>query len=297
MNNVQKIIKEICDEEKIEFDLVSKDWIMVLKKNDKINYISGYKFDLNSQASSIICDDKYALYDVMRKYNISVVEHYIVFKNYNKLKLINYCNKFNFNIVVKSNTGTCGNDMYHVENKEDLFYRVDKLLEKNYSISLSPYYNIKFEYRAIVLDGKVELIYGKKKPTVIGDGIHSIYDLLCDFNPHYFCKIDNNAVLNKILKKDEKYEYNWQFNLSKGSIPFYLEDDNLKITIKNMALRVMNLLNLRFASVDIIQLKDGTFLLLEVNSGVMMENYSILMKDGYKTAKRIYKKAIDKMFE
>jgi len=32
MNNVQKIIKEICDEKDIKFKLLSKDWIIMLEK-------------------------------------------------------------------------------------------------------------------------------------------------------------------------------------------------------------------------------------------------------------------------
>ena len=35
MNNVQKIIKEICDEKDIKFKLLSKDWIMMLEKDNK----------------------------------------------------------------------------------------------------------------------------------------------------------------------------------------------------------------------------------------------------------------------
>ena len=38
MNNVQKIVKEICDELGIKFTLVSQNWIMVLEKDEKIKF-------------------------------------------------------------------------------------------------------------------------------------------------------------------------------------------------------------------------------------------------------------------
>ena len=41
MNTFQKIIKEICDENKINFDILSKDWVMTLEKDSKVRYIAG----------------------------------------------------------------------------------------------------------------------------------------------------------------------------------------------------------------------------------------------------------------
>ena len=50
---------------------------MVLKKENTTRYISGYKFSLNNQASTIICDDKYALYETLKLLNIPIIEHKI----------------------------------------------------------------------------------------------------------------------------------------------------------------------------------------------------------------------------
>ena len=64
-----------------------------------------------------------------------------------------------------------------------------------------------------------------------------------------------------------------------------------------MSFKVKDTINIRFASIDIIQTKDNKFLVLEVNSGVMMENFIKQMNNGYEIAENIYKKAILKMFE
>jgi len=296
MNYVQRIIKQICEEKNIEFNLVSKDWIMVLNKNKKIRCISGYKFGLNNQSSSIICDDKYALYDTLKLLNIPIIEHKIVFRNYDKKEVEEFFNKYNRNIVVKSNTGTCGLDIYHVERIEDLFKNIDSLLINNFSISLCPFYNIKNEYRTIILDGNIELFYGKKRPIVYGDGIKTIKELLCDFNYNYFSKI-NDSKLNRVLNKGEKYMYSWQHNLSRGSIPFEETNENLKDNIQSLAIKAFNLLDLRFASVDIIELASGEILILEINSGVMIDKYAKYMKNGEEICKKIYSKAIDLMFK
>ena len=295
MNDMQSLIKEICDEKGISFNLISKDWIMVLRKDNIIRYITGYKFDLNNHASGLICDDKYALYDNFKLLGIPVVEHFIIHIDYNKNDIINLFNKYK-KLVVKTNTGTCGNNMFVVNNINDLFNHIDKLLISNYSISISPYYNIKNEYRSIILNDKVEVFYGKKRPIVIGDGVHSIYKLLMEFNSNYFKNI-KDFTLDKVLPKEEEYEYNWQHNLSKGAVPFEVEDNNLKEKVQELALLSFKKLNLKFASVDIVELETGKLLVLEINSGVMMDNFSKLFKDGRNITKNLYTKVIEEMFK
>lgn len=297
MNNIQTIIKDICKKKEIEYRLVSKDWIMVLTKKNKTRYIVGYKFDLNDHASGQICDDKYALYDVLKKHHIPVAEHFIIFNNYNKEKIKEYSKKYNYNIVVKNNTGTCGNDMNHVLNEKELFSSIDHLLNKYYSISINPYYEIKNEYRTIILNGQVELFYGKKKPIVTGDGKKTIYELLLEFNEYYFKDFNESKELKRILKENEIYEFNWQFNLSKGSIPFFLENEIKKQQIIQLAVKVAQKLNLKFVSIDIIELETGEFLVLEANSGVMMESFIKLAENGREIATNIYEKAVEEMFK
>ena len=295
MNNVQQIIKEISDEQNINFKLLSKDWVTLLEKDKNIKYIIGYSFPLNDQAVGKICDDKYAIYELMKEFNIPVATHHIVFNNYDKNEIINFCQKYNYNIVVKNNYGTCGNDMYHINNEKDLFSKIDKLLLKTYAVVLMPYYDIKTEYRNIVLNNNIELTYGKKRPIIIGDGKHTIYELLYKFNKNYFSKV-TDPKLNVILKENEKYEYNWQFNLSKGSIPYLLDDKLKEQDIQKMALTISNVIGTKFASIDVIELQDGSLLLLEVNSGVMMDNITKTLPNGRELAKKIYSKAIYAMF-
>ena len=296
MNNVQKIIKEICEEQNIEFKLVSNDWVIILEKNNIKKYIIGYKFTLNNQSVSLICDDKYAVYEIMKEFNIPVVPHHIVFNNYNKEEIKKFCNKYNYNIVVKNNYGTCGNDMYHIKTEKELFKKIDKLLLKNYSVVLTPFYDIKTEYRNIVLNDEIELLYGKKRPIIIGNNKNTIHELLCEFNQEYFSKIKDKK-LNKILKSNEKYEYNWQCNLSKGGLPFILTDKEKEIKIKDMAQEISKIMGTKFASIDIIELHDGSLLLLEINSGVMMDNLTKGLENGSYLAKKIYSKALKEIFK
>lgn len=297
MNNVQKILKEICDEMGIKFTLVSQNWVIILEKDDKIKYVVGFKFPLNDQASAKVCDDKYALYEVMNKFNIPVTEHNIVHKNYDRKRIIDICNKSNNNMVIKANLGTCGSEVFHKTDIEEIFNTIDELLIENLSVSICPYYDIKTEYRSIVFNDNVELVYGKIRPIVKGNGYNTIYELLLEFNKNYFEKIECTNELNRVLDNNEVYEYNWQFNLSKGAMPFLLDDVDKENTIKSMALEVAKVLGVKFASIDIVELYDGKLLVLEANSGVMMNNFSVNLSEGKNIAKIIYTKVLEDMFK
>ncbi len=296
MNNVQKILKEVCDEQGIKFTLVSKNWIIIMEKDNKVRYVVGHKFPLNDQSSSKVCDDKYALYEVMKHFNIPVAEHFIIHKNYKRDTIIDVFNKYNEDVVIKTNLGTCGNDVFHITDIDKVFEVIDELLVDNYSISMCPYYDIKTEYRSIVFNDDIELVYGKVKPVIVGDGVKTIYELLLEFNNNYFSNVNDDS-LNRVLNKDEVFEYSWKFNLSKGAMPFIVTDKEKETIIKHMALEVIRVLGVKFASVDIIELSDGTLLVLEVNSGVMMSNFSVNLDNGKEIAKSIYTKVIKEMFK
>ena len=198
MNNFHKLIKEICDEEKITYHILSKDWIMMLEKDNKTKFICGYKFDLNNHGLGDIIDDKYAMYEVLKKKHIPTIEHKIIFKcdnnneyaknsnNYNNV--FQYFKENNDDIVIKANDGTCGNEVYHIKNVVDILPCLNKLFIKNFSISICPFYNIKSEYRLIILNNKCLLMYGKKRPIIVGNGKNTIRELLLKFNPYKFIR-------------------------------------------------------------------------------------------------------------
>ena len=307
MDNVFKqIIQEICNEEKINYKFLSRDWIIMLEKEGKTRFVSGYKFDLNSQGTGIVADDKYALYEVLKEKNIPIIEHKIVYNKTNKLDYAMGCNSYEYvkeyflqnnnSIVIKPNDGTCGKSVFHITKMNEIDNTLDKIFAKNYSISMCPFYTIEHEYRTIILDGEPQVIYAKYLPRVTGDGKKTIRELLIEFNPNYFVNKLEDSKYDRILDKDEIFQYNWKFNLSQGSIAKIVTDTELSERIISIAKKVYEEINLKFGSVDIIQTTDNNLFVLEVNSGVMMDNYIKLMPDGYTMAKSIYKKAIERVF-
>ncbi len=307
VNMVKKMFKEICSELDIKCTLLSKEWIFMLEKNGVIHFFAGYKSSLNDHALGMVVDDKYALFDVLKEKGLPVSEYNIV---YGERVLEDYasgCNNFEYikdyfythgmEVVLKPNDGTCGRDVYRVRDINTLKKLYDKLTNKYYSINIGPFYNIKNEYRFIVFDGKVRIAYKKNKPVVYGDGFSTIRDLLIRFNSKYFSDKLNDSKYDKVLDIGEEFEYNWKFNLSQGAIASEISEEELFNKLSKIALEASSSIGLRFGSVDIIYTEDEQALILEMNSGVMLDNYIEQFSEGYDKAKALYKDVIAEMFK
>ena len=276
----------------------------MLKKGDKVRYIVGNKFDLNGHGIGNVMDDKYAFYDTLKHFNIPVCEYHIFYREDNngdyakgchtKEDLINLFNKYNQDVIIKPNLGKIGEGVYHITDEKRLLAKTKVLFKENFSISICPYYHAKNEYRVIVLDNEVKLVFKKYNPVVIGDGKSTLKELLVKFNPYYF---SDKEIIKYTPKTSEVYVYDFRFNLSCGSIASTNIDEQLKSKITNLALEVAKKTNLTFASIDIFETIDDKLLVLEANSGVTINKVTNFIPNGYEIAKSIYKEAVIKMFE
>ena len=304
-----KILQELCKELKINIESLSYGWIYKLSKNNKIRYITG-NFDINKTASSKIASDKYATFEVLKSENIPVIKHTMVFnpidrKDYIKeeevWKIVNKEFEKEGKIVVKPNYGFEGKGVFLCntiyEGKEAVKY----LLEKNTSISICPFYDIKKEYRAFYLNGEVLLIYEKEKPYILGNGKDNVKVLVKKLNLP-----DNEVVRNNLSKidmdyvpkLDEKIELSWKHNLYGGATAKVLnkEDESYK-KIEKLAIEAGKALDMTFTSIDIIKTKKDEIYVLEINSGVATSRFSEIVENGKELTKEIYKKALIEIFK
>lgn len=294
MSSFHQIIDKIGDELNIKVTHLSDNWVIVLEKDRQIHYIEGHKFDLNNHAIGNIIDDKGLFYDILKYKQIPCCFHKVIFKNYDKNEVESFFFEHHQEIIVKGNVGTCGKLVFKICDLDTLFKTIDYLFRSQYSVSLCPYYDIENEYRVILLNKEIRLLYGKRKPLIIGDGKSNVQSLLEKNNLHLRTKIIDEKY---IPKKNEIVELDFRFNLSCGGTLFWEIDEELRKKIENLAFKVVSELNISFASVDIIYTKNHELLVLEANSGIMMTNLIKLNGDkGYNIAYNLYKEAIELMF-
>jgi len=302
------IMKEVCAEQNIDCVPFSYNWFFKLSKNGRHAFAFGRNFGLNNSTSAKVCSDKCATSDVLLSAGIPAVEHYFymtptdqkyVGEDGNWSKLTAFLKKHG-KIVCKTNEGSGGRDVYAVENQFELEQAVHRIFQRSRSMAICPFYKIKKEYRAVVLDGEVKLLYGKNIPYIVGDGESTLRALLLRYMEENNCFIDSSIAkvdeLSLVLPKGEKFDLGWKSNLKQGATPEIVSDGDLKTELTKLAIDTVNALGVRFVSVDMVETDDG-LRVLEVNSGVAMQAFIQSKEENYNIAKQIYGEAINLMLE
>lgn len=288
-------VLEICEEENINLVPVSDKWILRLEKNGQVEYIAGFKFPNNNYASADICNDKVATFELLNSFDIECVRHIPIFAkdytNFNDEYFNDILKLGNGIVFVKENRGTCGKNIYVCKNLFEVKSALSKLFEFSYMAAISPKVSINVEYRIIVLNGEVQVIYGKKIKEVFGNGILTVEELCIEKS------IDTENleedIKNIVLEKDEKIKLSNFHNLTKFGDFFEVYDSSVKKELSDLAITVADVIKINFCSVDIVEY-NGEFKVLEVNSGVMAETYGKEL--NYQKVKAVYKKAICSLF-
>ena len=139
----------------------------------------------------------------------------------------------------------------------------------------------------------------KQHVPFYSDGIHTVKELLIDFNKDYFIKEENlkseNVSADYVPALGEIIEYEWRFNLSKGAKIGNVNDKEKEILME-IVKKIVDVIDVKFVSIDIVRLTNNQYMVMEINSGVMMENLIKLQENGEQIAKALYESAIDLMF-
>lgn len=308
ISNFAQLIMEICQEEGIACTPLSDYWAFHLEKYKKQTYIYGYQFALNTAASSSICSDKATASEVMTLHQIPNVEHICCMSpvkmeyvspsgNWSRIEEMLHAHG---TLVLKDNHGTGGDLVFHAQTKRELEHASQLIFSKADSMAVSPYYSVNNEYRVILLNGEVKLVYSKIRPHLVGDGTSTLLELyLKAVNekrlPPESIKQSEAVNFDRVLNKDEIYPLHWKHNLGQGAAAELVTDSAKLEQLGELAKKAANALQISFASVDIIE-TGSSLLVLEVNSGVMMEYLAGESMEFRAIAKEIYREAIIQLF-
>lgn len=308
-----ELVKEVAAQSGIDITGFSHDWILRMERGDQVRHIFGYNFEINSATAQLIAGDKAAVGDLLTHAGIPAVEHrlflhpnlsgYVSDKG-NWPAMLAYAEKVGYPLVCKPNIGTGGEGVTRVDNAAELEKTVMALFRNHRGVCLSPYLEIDQEFRAILLDGDCELLYTKRRPHVVGDGTSNVLELIekLHLNGLLSQELAGQAIeqhrgeLRQVPVAGQEVIIGWKHNLGEGSAPQIVETGALYDQLVEMARRAAEAINIRFASIDMVQV-DGRLMVLEINSGVMMEYFARQTAEGRETAKRIYRNAIQRMFD
>ena len=273
----------------LKIDVIFGEWCLIIHDDKKKIKIFGYVFDINDAVTCAICRDKSICSEVLVNNNIPSVYHKPFFKHDTFTDIEDYCHDIGYPVVVKQNDGGAGNNVFLTTDPTFLPTNVYKIFSQYNLLSIAKYEEIEDEYRFLMINHHLELCYKKIRQHVIGDGFSTIQELINKNNITPFVELKTSYIphVNEVVIT------NWQHNLSQGSSPEIVE--NIDEEMLSLAIRTTKILDLKAGCVDIIVTKRGEKKVLEVNSGIMMDNFSQCKKtdyDYYKIAKHIYKKIV-----
>ena len=300
-----EIIFEICQKHNISIEPIYDTSILKLTYNDSTRYIWSRRFDINSAISAKIADNKFETYKVLDSYSIPVVEcikiNRLFTNEYDNSSYSNFyiCNEMlnkHTAIVIKPNCSYEGYDVFKCISKKQIEEVIATLYYKYKYIVVSPFINIKSEYRAIFFKGEILLVYWKELPFIISDGEKPLIELLTEKEFRPYIKMFSESELNTIYRKGHKIYLNWKFNLSQGARCSMVNERNLYNKISSLAISAAKAIGINFASVDIIIDVNEKMQILEINAGVAMDQFIHKATNGRIIAASIYEKVIMHMF-
>jgi glutathione synthase/RimK-type ligase-like ATP-grasp enzyme len=241
----------------VHADVMSDGWVIRLTRDLIRRWVVGYQFDLNTTAASAVAQDKVATYLALQAVGIAAVPHSLMRSLPHEPDIaVRVRGLFDGQLVIKPLDGTGGRGVHLAADVDQAVAFIQERDEVAWAAS--PWYDVVAEYRAIVLDGQVLLAY-EKTDAVELNGLRF-------------------------------------YNLGMGAVAQDIIDDDVCDGVTAIALSSCDQLGLRLAAVDVVLTASGELLVLEVNDGIMMENYARQSPEYKNRAAVVYDAIVAAMF-
>lgn len=256
------MLEQLCKELGLDHQSYSDGWLVRIASDQQSTFVFGYTFSLNSSSAAEIAKDKVATYHVLRAADILTVPHYLLRPLKGGLVteefIENVAPADSWPVVVKPLQGRSGQDVHIVNNAYSLFERI--VNRSDVIWSASPLIHAQSEIRVVILDDEVQLMY-RKVPGDNDSADMSVYNL------------GHGAQAHIIISTDESYT-----------------------ELAQIALQAMQAMQLRLAAVDIFQLSDDSYSVLEVNASIAFEHFARQSDEKWRAARACYKNILQKIF-
>ncbi|MGJ4926573.1 RimK-like protein [Bradyrhizobium sp. HKCCYLS2038] len=300
-------VSRYCSRRGIRLDIREDGWLLVLEDATRRHLIFGYDLGLNSAVAHRIACDKAATAALLKAAAVPVVPHSFVLAPALTgegmpawATILPLLDEHPNGLVVKPNEGTSGRGVTRATTPAQLRQAISSIVETGASVAIAPLLEIADEVRVILLDEAPLIVYRKQRPVVIGDGVRSLRDLALATVPtrqhaqllrRHAEEIDAQA-LDAVVPEGEQRLLSWRHNLEFGAHPVLLGEGAPRSDCAALAAAAARAIGIRYASVDVV-LVDGSWQVLEINSGVKMET---LGRHEPELVERAYVAALDAVF-
>lgn len=254
-----EFVRAASKKQGIDFTSFSDDWILRLSKGDRVRFVVGNRFDCNQSAAACVAADKVAAYQILADSGVRSVPH-VLARSVPRESIDSARLQQYFGgaaIVAKPLTGAGGHGVKLFDHIEDAITYIQASHETAWTFS--QYQDIEVETRVVMLAGRPLLAYNKTNPPFRG----------------------------KLA----------MFNLSLGASAQHLPLETLDAEMNGIASAAIQAMGLELAAVDIVTLRDGTRLVLEVNDSITMELFAKQEEVYRELAQTVYDAIVTRLFE
>ncbi len=295
----------------------------IRRLDGKTFYFRNTSFDLNGQGAADNAKDKgYAAY-FMERMGYPVPRGDVFYSDEWAKQVKSdkdshaacaYAHTLGYPVIVKPNSKSQGMGVEKAHSDDDLLAGLDVVFNTiNDRVAVVQEFIPGDDYRIVVLDDEVIAAYRRSPLMVIGDGIHTIAELLQHKQEKFIhmgrdtvIKFDDpkmlrvlqraNLGLDTVLPEQVEKKLLDNANLSSGGDADDVTD-NLHPSFKDMAVRLSRDMGLRYSGVDVITQQDvatqiDKYHIVEINAAPGLDYY-VEMGDKQRTAVReMYKKVL-----
>ncbi len=166
------LIQQSVKIDDISFEEISPDYLyrVHLKQDQKSFIMHDVEIGLNNASAAKVAMSKSATYATLKRENIPSIEHVFIMNSYSRFisgdsfqlaRELFY--KWGEAVVLKQDNGSQGNNVYKINNIEDLIKQLQSIFSLQTNASISPYYEAIFEYRIVTLLGEPKILLAKER--------------------------------------------------------------------------------------------------------------------------------------
>eukprot|EP01062_Namystynia_karyoxenos_P069802 TRINITY_DN65258_c0_g1_i1.p1 TRINITY_DN65258_c0_g1~~TRINITY_DN65258_c0_g1_i1.p1 ORF type:complete len:334 (+),score=95.66 TRINITY_DN65258_c0_g1_i1:79-1080(+) len=319
-----QVLQRIAQQNDLLVNSWSYDWVIQFtdRRTGRRASVFGYTFDINPAAGVEICKEKAATSIVLQQHRVPCVHHEAFLSPAHKLsgeyvppagnwdRIRELAQQYNNCLVIKPLKGTGGGGVMRTHCPKDVEASVQLIFQSEYGLVISPFIDIENEYRCILIDGETRIAYRKVRIGVTADGQRTAAQLAAQelarrsaLTPRELAMAAkaitemSRAELGRVPAAGEEVVLQWRHNLGHGAASDCGLDDATRGELYPLAAAAQAAVGLRFCSVDIVRIAGEGLKVLEVNSGVMMDNFIEHQEgtDGAAAAYRTYEDAVLRM--
>ena len=307
--------------------VVEPEWgvaSQIIYKNGLVRSVFRYSLDLNSIASADIAKDKGYAKFFMKKKGYPVAEGTTILEN-KRAKAINgkrnmafakkYVKKIGFPAIIKPNSKSQGAGVHLVHSERELEMRLKEIFKDDKVAVLEKYLPGR-DYRIVVLDGEIISAYERIPLSVVGDGLHSVRDLLIAKQKNFISSGRDtkiNLKESRIKTKLKKQNLSFESVIGKNEKIFLLDNANLStggdavdVThaihpgFRKISRQLTQDMGLRMSGVDIMVRKGDisqdpkkcSYYIIEINAAPGLDHYITTGKAQKRKIEEMYLKVI-----